>query len=175
MHTFADWERPAIRKLVVGACALGLLTMAVYVMAGVLNREAGPAAGLVVALALVLAAGGPARWHAVYRGALAVVGIFGFAFPILVNAFTHLSDERYLWVIRQHGVCAHLGSAAVLITSGAFGICLAFGSLGMLIATRRPEDPPVSARAIYVAAAFVLVLGALVIAKPDLLVAALCS
>jgi len=175
MQMISEWERPAIRKLVAGAFALGLLTMAVYLMVGTLNREVALTAGLVVALALVLTSGGDARWHAIYRGALAVVGVFGVALPILVNTFAHISDERYLWVIGQHGVCAHLGSAAVLVTSGALGICFAFGSIGMLIATRRSRDPLVSPRATYVAGVLVLLLGVLVIATPDLVAAALCS
>lgn len=174
-HATTGWERPPFRRLVVGACALALLAMAVYLVVGVVNREAGVAAGLVIAIGLALTARREARWRAASRTVLTLGSAFGLAFPVLVSAFAHISDERYLWVISQHGVCAHLGSAAVLVLSGAVGICFAFGAVGLLIATKRPLEPLGSTKAIQVAGVVIFVLGAIVVGKPEILVAALCS
>jgi hypothetical protein len=71
------------------------------------------------------------------EGALVVVAL---SLPVLLYLFGHLTTERYVWLIAQNGICAHLFSAALLFASVIMGGSLAVGALGILIATRRPGD-----------------------------------
>jgi hypothetical protein len=151
----------------VGAVGSALVALSAFYVASFLDSSLGllgAAAALVVGIVVVVGsarATSPAAL-APFRQVAMAVALFALTAPILLYAFSHLTLDRYLWVIAQPGLCSHLGSAAVTFTSAVIGWSMASGLLGVLVATRR-GDAPLFPRGGTLLAGSLIVLGVLVV------------
>ena len=162
----------AIPRYAVGAVGAALFATAVFYAASYANHSVGPISA-VVALAfgsvLVVRTGNPA-WQSVVsalRQTYVLLAVVAVGIPPTLFAFSHIDADRYRWVIAQGGVCAHLGSAAILVTAAMISAMLGTGCVGMLLSSRSATRPLWPRAGLLMGVALVASLGLIALRAPE--------
>jgi hypothetical protein len=160
-------------RSLVGVIGTALFALAVFYAASYADRAWGVplTLGALALCALTVIRGSDRAWQRIafsLRHVHLFLAFVAAGAPVLLYVFAHQTSERYLWVISQGGLCAHLGSAAAFVSAGLIGLMLSAGAVGLLLSSHAPSQPLWPRQGLITAVVTLAVAAGLVITAPGI-------